>query len=134
MAEIFGLPNKGKNLPSTTTSTRMSLDFLKTYFMRAEKITKTTIDKCLDLTFKDETKEGPMDVTRLIILQLFMTNLFYNFCSTLTWTYITMIDNWTHGVLDYMHFGLEKATKNKKDKKKKQPSVSGCLVLILVRN
>ncbi|KAI5322701.1 hypothetical protein L3X38_031773 [Prunus dulcis] len=64
MAEIFGLPNKGKKLPSTTTSTRMSLDFVKTYFTGAEKITKTTIDKY------------------------------------------------------YMHFGLEKTTKNKKDKKK----------------
>ncbi|VVA38965.1 PREDICTED: LOC18777057 [Prunus dulcis] len=118
MAEIFGLPNKGKKLPSTTTSTRMSLDFVKTYFTGAEKITKTTIDKCLDLAFKDETKKGPMDVTRLIILQLFMTNLFCNFGSTLAWTYITMIDNWAHGVLDYTHFGLEKTTKNKKDKKK----------------
>ncbi|KAI5342233.1 hypothetical protein L3X38_010108 [Prunus dulcis] len=53
------------------------------------------------------------------------------------WTYTTTIDtleemgkyNWARGVLDYMYFGLEQAKKNKKDKKK-QPSVSGCLILI----
>ncbi|CAL2240184.1 unnamed protein product [Prunus armeniaca] len=38
--------------------------------------------------------------------------------------------NWAQGVLDYMHYGLDQAIKNKKDKTN-QPSVSGCLVLIL---
>ncbi|CAL8163126.1 unnamed protein product [Prunus armeniaca] len=36
------------------------------------------------------------------------------------------------GVLDYMHYGLDQAIKNKKDKTN-QPSVSGCLVLILIK-
>ncbi|CAL2266424.1 unnamed protein product [Prunus armeniaca] len=108
VAEIFGLPNSGKKLPSTTTSTRPKLQFVEKYF------------------------------ARLIILQLFMTNLFCNSGCTLAWTYTTTIDtleemgkyNWARGVLDYMYFGLEQAKKNKKDKKK-QPSVSCCLILIL---
>ncbi|CAL9007057.1 unnamed protein product [Prunus brigantina] len=135
VAEIFGLPNSGKKLPSTTTSTRPKLHFVEKYFMRYKKITKTSIDKCLNLALEDETKEGAMDVTRLIILQLFMTNLFCNSGCTLAWTYTTTIDtleemgkyNWAQGVLDYMYFGLEQAKKDKK----KQPSVSGCLILIL---
>ncbi|CAL8130001.1 unnamed protein product [Prunus armeniaca] len=138
VAEIFGLPNSGKKLPSTTTSTRPKLQFVEKYFARYKKITKTSIDKCLNLALEDETEEGAMDVTRLIILQLFMTNLFCNSGCTLAWTYTTTIDtleemgkyNWARGVLDYMYFGLEQAKKNKKDKKK-QPSVSGCLILIL---
>ena len=140
VAEIFGLPNSGKKLPSTTTSTRPKLHFVEKYFMRYKKITKTSIDKCLNLALDDETEEGAMDVTRLIILQLFMTNLFCNSGCTLAWTYTTTIDtleemrkyNWAQGVLDYMYFGLEQAKKNKKDKKKQQ-SVSGCPILILVR-
>ncbi|CAL2238328.1 unnamed protein product [Prunus armeniaca] len=40
--------------------------------------------------------------------------------------------NWAQGVLDYMHYGLDQAIKNKKDKTN-QPSVSGCLVLILIK-
>ncbi|CAL9004234.1 unnamed protein product [Prunus brigantina] len=56
----------------------------------------------------------------------------------MAWTFLTMIDtleamnsyNWAQGVLDYMHYGLDQAIKNKKDKTN-QPSVSGCLVLIL---
>ncbi|CAL2238323.1 unnamed protein product [Prunus armeniaca] len=138
VAEIFGLPNSGKKLPSTTTSTRPKLQFVEKYFVRYKKITKTSIDKCLNLALEDETEEGAIDVTRLIILQLFMTNLFCNSGCTLAWTYTTTIDtleemrkyNWARGVLDYMYFGLEQAKKNKKDKKK-QPSVSGCLILIL---
>ncbi|BFG20572.1 hypothetical protein CerSpe_068460 [Prunus speciosa] len=138
VAEIFGLPDRGNKLPSTTSSTRPNLHFVKKYFSGYKKITKTSIDKCLNLALEDETEEGPMDVTRLIILQLFMTNLFCNSGCTLAWTYTTTIDtleemgkyNWAQGVLDYMYFGLEQAKKNKKDKKK-QPSVSGCPVLIL---
>ncbi|CAL2227491.1 unnamed protein product [Prunus armeniaca] len=141
VAEIFGLPNSGKKLPSTTTSTRPKLQFVEKYFAWYKKITKTSIDKCLNLALEDETEEGAMDVTRLIILQLFMTNLFCNSGCTLAWTYTTTIDtlkemgkyNWARGVLDYMYFGLEQAKKNKKDKKK-QPSVSGCLILILRTN
>ncbi|KAI5317851.1 hypothetical protein L3X38_037558 [Prunus dulcis] len=137
VSEIFGLPNRGKKLPSTTTSTRPNLHFVKKYFSGYKKITKTSIDKCLNLALEDETEEGAMDTTRLIILQLFMTNLFCNSGCTLAWTYTTTIDtledmgkyNWARGVLDYMYFGLEQAKKNKKDKKK-QPSVSGCLILI----
>ena len=140
VSEIFGLPNRGKKLPSTTTSTRPNLHFVKKYFSGYKKITKTSIDKCLNLALEDETEEGAMDTTRLIILQLFMTNLFCNSGCTLAWTYTTTIDtleemgkyNWARGVLDYMYFGLEQAKKNKKDKKK-QPSVSGCLILIPVR-
>ncbi|PQQ05815.1 stress response protein NST1-like [Prunus yedoensis var. nudiflora] len=79
-----------------------------------------------------------MDVVRLLILELFITNLFCNSGATMAWTFLTMIDtlkamnsyNWAQGVLDYMHFGLDQAMKNKKDKTN-QPSVSGCLVLIL---
>ncbi|CAL8114049.1 unnamed protein product [Prunus armeniaca] len=130
----------GKKLPSTTTSTKPKLQFVEKYFAWYKKITKTSIDKCLNLALEDETEEGAMDVTRLIILQLFMTNLFCNSGCTLAWTYTTTIDtleemgkyNWARGVLDYMYFGLEQAKKNKKDKNK-QSSVSGCLILILVR-
>ncbi|KAL6289330.1 hypothetical protein ACE6H2_006840 [Prunus campanulata] len=133
VVEIFGLPNRGKKLPSTTTSKRPDSHFVKKYFTGYKKITKTSIDKCLNLALEDETKEGPMDVTRLIILQLFMTNLFCNSSCTLAWTYTTTIDtleemgkyNWAQGVLDYMYFGLEQAKKNKKDKKK-QPSYWLC--------
>lgn len=75
VAEIFGLPNRGKKLSSTTISSRAELDFVKKCFKGYQKIIKTTIDKCLNLAFEDETKDGPMDATRLIILQLFMTNL-----------------------------------------------------------
>ncbi|CAL9025192.1 unnamed protein product [Prunus brigantina] len=57
VAEIFGLPNRGKKLPSTTTSTRLDLHFVKKYFMGSKKITKTSIDKCLNLALEDETKE-----------------------------------------------------------------------------
>ncbi|CAL2237230.1 unnamed protein product [Prunus armeniaca] len=133
VAEIFGLPNSGKKLPSTTTSTRPKLQFVEKYFARYKKITKTSIDKYLNLALEDETEEGAMDVTRLIILQLFMTNLFCNSSCTLAWTYTTTIDtleemgkyNWAQGVLDYIYFGLEQAKKNKKDKKK-QPSYWLC--------
>ncbi|PQP93961.1 bromodomain adjacent to zinc finger domain protein 1A-like [Prunus yedoensis var. nudiflora] len=55
MAEIFGLPNRGKKLPSTTTSTRPDLHFVKKYFMGYKKITKTSIDKCLNLALEDKT-------------------------------------------------------------------------------
>ncbi|KAI5317853.1 hypothetical protein L3X38_037560 [Prunus dulcis] len=61
VAEIFGLPNKGKKLPSTTTSTRLDFHFVKKYFIGYKKITKTSIDKCLNLALEDETKEGPVD-------------------------------------------------------------------------
>ncbi|PQQ12383.1 nucleolin-like [Prunus yedoensis var. nudiflora] len=110
VAEIFGLPNRRNKLPSTTSSTRPNSHFVKKYFTGYKKITKTSIDKCLNLALEDETEEGPMDVTRLIILQLFMTNLFCNSGCTLAWTYTTTIDtleemgkyNWAQGVLDYI--------------------------------
>ncbi|XP_034216845.1 uncharacterized protein LOC117628483 isoform X4 [Prunus dulcis] len=138
VADIFGLPNHGKQLPNTTTSTRPKLDFVNKYFMGVETLTKTEIDRFLDKALEDETPQGPMDVTRFIILELFISNLFCNSGCTLAWTCVTTINtvkdmkqyNWAKGVLDYMHFGLDQAIKNKKDKKK-QPSVSGCLVLIL---
>ncbi|PQM34965.1 nucleolin-like [Prunus yedoensis var. nudiflora] len=106
VAEIFGLPDRGNKLPSTTSSTRPNLHFVKKYFSGYKKITKTSIDKCLNLALEDETEEGPMDVTRLIILQLFMTNLFCNSGCTLAWTYTTTIDtleemgkyNWAQGI------------------------------------
>ncbi|XP_020420503.1 stress response protein NST1-like [Prunus persica] len=106
--------------------------------MGVETLTKTEIDRFLDKALEDETPQGPMDVTRFMILELFISNLFCNSGCTLAWTYVTAINtvkdmkqyNWAKGVLDYMHFGLDQAIKNKKDNKK-QPSVSGCLVLIL---
>ncbi|KAI5324582.1 hypothetical protein L3X38_033655 [Prunus dulcis] len=108
VAEIFGLPNRGKKLPSTTTSTRLDLHFVMKYLTGYKKITKTSIDKCFNLELEDETEEGAMDITRLIILQLFMTNLFCNSGCTLAWTYTNTIDtleemgkyNWAQGVLD----------------------------------
>ena len=141
VSEIFGLPNKGNKLPSTTTSTRTNLDFEKKYFKNSKKITKTEVDRCLNTAIADDRKNNAMDVVRLLILELLITNLFCNSGATMAWTFLTMIDtleamnsyNWAQGVLDYMHFGLDQAMKNKKHKTN-QPSVSGCLVLILVRN
>ncbi|KAI5347961.1 hypothetical protein L3X38_000848 [Prunus dulcis] len=86
----------------------------------------------------DDRNKNAMDVVRLLILELFITNLFCNSAATMAWTFLTMIDtleamnsyNWAQEVLDYMHFGLDQAIKNKKDKTN-QPSVSGCIVLIL---
>ncbi|KAL6270214.1 hypothetical protein ACE6H2_027125 [Prunus campanulata] len=45
VAEIFGLPDRGNKLPSTTSSTRPNLHFVKKYFSGYKKITKTSIDK-----------------------------------------------------------------------------------------
>ncbi|XP_021809106.1 AT-rich interactive domain-containing protein 4B-like [Prunus avium] len=61
VAEIFGLPNRGNKLPCTTSSTRPDSHFVKKYFTGYKKITKTSIDKCLNLALEDETEEGPMD-------------------------------------------------------------------------
>ncbi|CAL8117857.1 unnamed protein product [Prunus armeniaca] len=124
MFDIFGLPNKGNKLPSTTTST----------------ITNLAFEKCLNTAIADDRKKNAMDVVRLLILELFITNLFCNSGATMAWTFSTMIDtlevmnsyNWAQGVLDYMHYGLDQVIKNKKDKTN-QPSVSGCLVLILIK-
>ncbi|PQM41364.1 nucleolin-like [Prunus yedoensis var. nudiflora] len=55
MAEIFGLPNRGNKLPSTTSSTRPDSLFVKKYFTGYKKITKTSIDKCLNLALEGET-------------------------------------------------------------------------------
>ncbi|CAL2276052.1 unnamed protein product [Prunus armeniaca] len=138
VSDIFRLPNKGNKLPSTTTSTRTNLALEKKYFEKSKKITKTEIDRCLNTAIADDRKKNAMDVVRLLILELFITNLFCNSGATMAWTFLTMIDtleamnsyNWAQGVLDYMHYGLDQAIKNKKDKTN-QPSVSGCLVLIL---
>ncbi|KAL6287705.1 hypothetical protein ACE6H2_012095 [Prunus campanulata] len=138
VSDIFGLPNKGNKLPSTTTSTRTNLDFEEKYFKNSKKITKTEVDRSLNTAIADDRNKNAMDVVRLLILELFITNLFCNSGATMAWTFLTMIDtlkamnsyNWAQGVLDYMHFGLDQAMKNKKDKTN-QPSVSGCLVLIL---
>ncbi|CAL2266425.1 unnamed protein product [Prunus armeniaca] len=140
VSDIFGLPNKGNKLPSTTTSTRTNLAFEKKYFEKSKKITKTEIDRCLNTAIADDGKKNAMDVVRLLILELFITNLFCNSRATMAWTFFTMIDtlevmnsyNWAQGVLDYTHYGLDQAIKNKKDKTN-QPSVSGCLVLILIK-
>ncbi|KAI5327137.1 hypothetical protein L3X38_026533 [Prunus dulcis] len=117
------------------------LRLINTYNPETKKFNFRAGNEFLDKALEDETPQGPMDVTRFIILELFISNLFCNSGCTLAWTYVTTINtvkdmkqyNWAKGVLDYMHFGLDQAIKNKKDKKK-QPSVSGCLVLILVRN
>ncbi|XP_020424576.1 nucleolin-like [Prunus persica] len=69
--EIFGLPNRGKKLPSTTTSTRPDLQFVKKYFTGYKKITKSSIDKCLNLALEDETEEGAMDYWLCQISNLF---------------------------------------------------------------
>ncbi|CAL9018265.1 unnamed protein product [Prunus brigantina] len=61
VAEIFGLPSSGKKLPNTTTSTRPKLNFVKKYFAQYKKITKASIDKCLNLALEDETEEGAID-------------------------------------------------------------------------
>ncbi|KAI5325713.1 hypothetical protein L3X38_034787 [Prunus dulcis] len=140
VSDIFGLPNKGNKLPRTTTSTRTNLDFEKKYFKNSKKITKTEVDRCLNTAIVDDRNKNAMDVMRLLILELFITHLFCNSGATMTWTFLTMIDtleamnsyNWAQEVLVYKHFGLDQAIKNKKDKTN-QPSVSGCVVLILIK-
>ncbi|PQQ08611.1 stress response protein NST1-like [Prunus yedoensis var. nudiflora] len=62
-----------------------------------------------------------MDVVRLLILELFITNLFCNLGRQ--WLGPFYYDrhlksnehyNWAQGVLDYMYFGLDQAMKIKK--------------------
>ncbi|KAI5324580.1 hypothetical protein L3X38_033653 [Prunus dulcis] len=89
--------------------------------------------RCLNIAIANDRNKNAMDVVRLLILELFITNLFCNSGATMAWTFLTMIDtlkamnnyNWAQGVLDYMYFGLDQAIKNKKDKTN-QPSYWLC--------
>ncbi|PQM39895.1 uncharacterized protein Pyn_12641 [Prunus yedoensis var. nudiflora] len=78
--------------------------------MGVEKITKTEIDRFLDKALEDETPQGPMDVTRFIILELFISNLFCNSGCTLAWTYVTTINT----VKDMKQYNWAKGCKSQK--------------------
>lgn len=144
VCQILGLPKGGALLPMPKKGAYHSA-FIDYYFPGLHRIKKSDVEKALnravakDCQGKEAVEEKDKDVVRLILLILFITILFPNAGSSLSWDLVKHCDDleqigeygWAKPVENFLRKSiqaLKKGTKNEQG----SHSMGGCAVLILV--
>lgn len=131
---ILGLPMSGLTVPNPKDGSRKPTDnpIVQRFFAEEKRIERAKIMSCIDAELdNEESPERIENIAILMILHLFITQLFASAGSKLGWSFVKCIAdmnnyNWAKGVRDYLLFCLNTA------KNGQATQISGCTTLIPV--
>ncbi|XP_024172229.1 actin cytoskeleton-regulatory complex protein pan1-like [Rosa chinensis] len=133
---ILGLPNQKSALtvPNPIDDPKKPTDhpLVQRFFANDRRIKKARIMSCIDEQLREKAPGWIENMTKLLLLHLFITLLFASSGSTLGWSFVKCITdietmrryNWARAVRDYLLLCLQAATTGK------ARQISGCVALI----
>ncbi|KAL6206199.1 hypothetical protein ACLB2K_023448 [Fragaria x ananassa] len=132
---ILGLPMAGLTVPNPKDGSRKPTDnpIVQRFFAEEKRIERAKKMSCIDAELdNDESPERIENIAILMILHMFITQLFASAGSKLGWSFVKCIEdmetmnkyNWAKGVRDYLLFCLNIA------KNGQATQISGCTTLI----
>ncbi|CAN6545087.1 unnamed protein product [Malus baccata var. baccata] len=140
VVQIFGLNNRGVELPNTDKSTKHGKEdpFVDKYFKHAKVVKRKQLIEAYEKSLLDQSPQGAKDTTSIICAHLIQSLLFANSGTYITWSFLKICGeldeiskyNWAKGVKDYLLKMINKAQKKKKDRGE-EPTISGCTVFVL---
>ncbi|KAL6188481.1 hypothetical protein ACLB2K_039873 [Fragaria x ananassa] len=134
---ILGLPMSGLTVPNPKDGSRKPTDnpIVQRFFAEEKRIERGKIMSCVDAELdNEESPERIENIAILMILHMFITQLFASAGSKLGWSFVKCITdietmnkyNWAKGVRDYLLFCLNTA------KNGQAIQISGCMTLISI--
>lgn len=132
VAQMFGLPSHGKEVQIDNYGcTRCDSSFVKRYFSEDIRVTKKEAENALTKALQADRTD---DVVRLIVILMLTIIFFANSGYTLAWNLVSPIENikkmksfaWARAIRDFLRNNLRNSPQGS--------SVSGCVIMILVRN